>query len=300
METLGDVAKHCYQFTESYLNLPERSSVIIETKNAIRLTRSYFIQDIFSKWSPLNGEISFSYNGGKDCQVLLLLYLSCLWEYFVCHAQNSQYDRKYHRFPMTKLPTVFIDLEETFSTLEEFIVSTSTRYHLSLYENQREHGITMPVAFERFLQLYPETKAIVIGIRHTDPYGEYLKPIQPTDSNWPDFIRLQPLLHWKLTNIWSFLLYSGEPISGLYGVGFTSIGSINSTMPNPHLKESNIVSRESMFEWEIKHSFQGSQSPNVSPLSSEDQKLLDSFEDRYLPGWYLTDDSLERDGRIKK
>ncbi|KOH52634.1 MTG1p putative GTPase peripheral to the mitochondrial inner membrane [Saccharomyces cerevisiae] len=157
---------------------------------------------------------------------------------------------------------------------------------------------------DRFLKIYPETEAIVIGIRHTDPFGEALKPIQRTDSNWPDFMRLQPLLHWDLTNIWSFLLYSNEPICGLYGKGFTSIGGINNSLPNPHLrKDSNNPALH--FEWEIIHAFgkdaegERSSAINTSPISVVDKERFSKYHDNYYPGWYLVDDTLERAGRIK-
>ena len=254
---LGEISELCYRITESYLQLPNRTDIITETKDAIRLTREYLLDDIFTRWSPINGQISFSYNGGKDCQVLLLLYLSCLWEFFYINGKTSQFDYEYQKFPMKLLPTVFIDQDATFITLEKFISETSQRYSLSLYESRREvsKNQNMADSFRDFLKIYPETEAIVIGIRHTDPYGESLKPIQKTDSNWPEFIRLQPLLHWKLASIWSFLLFSNEPICGLYGVGFTSIGSMESTVPNPYLSKKGNDVLPLQFEWEINNAF---------------------------------------------
>lgn len=303
---LSKAAELCYEITNSYLHIDQKSQIIASTQEAIRLTRKYLLSEIFARWSPLNGEISFSYNGGKDCQVLLLLYLSCLWEYFFIKAQNSQFDFEFQSFPMQRLPTVFIDQEETFPTLENFVLETSERYCLSLYESQRQSGasVNMADAFRDFIKIYPETEAIVIGIRHTDPFGETLKPIQRTDSNWPDFMRLQPLLHWDLTNIWSFLLYSNEPICGLYGKGFTSIGGINNSLPNPHLrKDSNNPTLN--FEWEITHAFgkdaEGEHSSviNTSPISVVDKERFSKYHDDYYPGWYLVNDTLERAGRIK-
>ncbi|CAI1904394.1 hypothetical protein SEUBUCD646_0D01990 [Saccharomyces eubayanus] len=303
---LSKAAELCYEITNSYLQIHQESQIISSTQEAIRLTRKYLLSEIFVRWSPLNGDISFSYNGGKDCQVLLLLYLSCLWEYFFIKAQNSQFDFEFQSFPMQRLPTVFIDQEETFPTLENFVLETSERYCLSLYESQRqsETAINMADAFREFIKIYPETAAIVIGIRHTDPYGETLQPIQRTDSNWPDFMRLQPLLHWDLTNIWSFLLYSNEPICGLYGEGFTSVGGVNNSLPNPYLKK-DLSDIPLLFEWEIAHAFgknaAGEHDPivNTSPISVVDKERFSEYQDDYYPGWYLIDDTIERAGRIK-
>ncbi|CCF58806.1 hypothetical protein KAFR_0F02090 [Kazachstania africana CBS 2517] len=309
--TLARISETCYKITKSYLNLTNRTSIITETQNAINLTRHILINDVFTRWSPLNGEISFSYNGGKDCQVLLLLYLSCLWEFFVVKANESQFDFKYHRFPMTQLPTVFINSEETWPTLENFMNYTQKRYHLSLYESMKDDdrynkSMSMSDAFQDFLYKNPVTKAIVIGIRHTDPFGEHLKSIQKTDSNWPDFIRLQPLLHWKLGNIWSFLLFSNEPICGLYNYGFTSIGNVHETKPNPFLKiENSSNDIELPFSREISNSFNpemrnDNNIVNFSEIDGTDKEWLLQYSGNYLPGWYLTDDSLERAGRFKK
>lgn len=302
---LGQVSEYCYNVTNSYLQITNTTQIIADTQEAIKLTKKYLLQDIFPRWSPLNSEISFSYNGGKDCQVLLLLYLGCIWEFFLRSLQDTQYDRQYHEYPLKRLPTVFIDQEQTFSTMEDFVCSTSERYCLSLYESLRDdsNSVSMAEAFEQYLEQHLETKAIVIGIRYTDPYAADLKTIQPTDSDWPDFLRLQPLLHWKLSNIWSFLLYSNEPICGIYSMGFTSVGSIKNSLPNPHLQKDREDRPDLMFQWEITHAFGktagNDQKVNVSEVNPRDLELLKESKEQYLPGWYLVDDSLERAGRVK-
>lgn len=303
--SLSAISERCYNITHSYLNIQNNSTIISDTQAAIKLTRRYLLDDVFGRWNPLNGEISFSYNGGKDCQVLLLLYLSCLWEYFIIQAQASQYEYKYQKFPMDKLFSVYIDLAETFPTVETFVDITAERYQLCLYSSAKAHGSkasNMSSAFADFLKCYPETEAILIGVRATDPFGDTLEPIQKTDSNWPDFYRIQPILHWKLANIWSFLLYSCEPICGLYSEGFTSIGGIDTTIPNPNLIKNDKTIHKLSFDWEIANSFEKTEKEiNTLALDEEDKKLLTKFgEGNYLPGWFLIDDSLERSGRIKK
>ncbi|CDH12639.1 related to FAD synthase [Zygosaccharomyces bailii ISA1307] len=287
---LASIAERCYKITQSYLEIEDPlTAIIAETQDAIKLTKKYLLQDIFDRWSPLGGEISLSYNGGKDCQVLLLIYLACLHEYY---SQNMPGQP----LPIKRLNAVFIDQAETFTTLEQFVEETKERYSLSLYESERgtNKNISMAQAFDKYLTDHPETKAIVIGIRHTDPFAQHLKPIQRTDDGWPDFLRLQPILHWKLAQVWSFLLYSGEPICGIYSVGFTSLGDISHTLPNSHLRISNSSSLR--FQWEIEHSFSGDQTVHCSALCGDDVQLQNH---QYLPGWYLVDDTLERCGRNK-
>ncbi|SCU80492.1 LADA_0B07800g1_1 [Lachancea dasiensis] len=298
--TLAEVAERCYHITSSYLASSSDSAIVGSTKEALNLTRRYFLQDVFTQWNPFSKKLSFSYNGGKDCQVLLILYLSCLWEFFAESVGSSQYPAQYHQFPLRFLPTVYINQTETFTTLENSIESTRKRYFLSVYESP-QNQTSMPEAFKKFLDVHPQTEAIVIGIRHTDPFGSDLDCVQKTDKNWPTFMRIQPLLHWKLANVWSLLLYSNEEICGLYETGFTSIGSINSTVPNPFLKKSH-SDLQNPFQWEIENAFgkrkEDINKVRVSKLSSADVQLFAGCsDDEYYPGWYLVDDSLERAGR---
>lgn len=277
--------------------------IISDTQSAINKTRNIFQNDIFPNWNPINGEISFSFNGGKDCHVLLLLYLSSLWEYYMIKIHESQYDARFHVFPLDKLPTVFINDVDTFKTLELFVQDLTNRYNLQLYENidtsksdnTNTKRKSMKDEFVHYLQLYPRTKAIIIGVRHTDPYAQDLESIQWTDSNWPQFIRLQPILHWKLTNIWSFLLFSGEPICSLYQQGFTSIGGIHNSVPNPKLSINSTEGAKPklLFEWEINNNYATPGFVNVS-------RALESYDNGYWPGWYLVNDDWERLGRIKQ
>lgn len=310
--SLGEVVKVCYNITSSFLQLQLNATEITkETQRAVLRTRHYFLNDIFPYWNPLNNEISFAYNGGKDCQVLLLLYLSALWEYYMIQICTSQYEPKFHSFPLKKLPTVFINSNEIFPALESFITMTTQRYHLSLYEDKQFSGCSddMATEFQKYLDLNPMTKAIIIGVRHSDPHGDTLKTVQMTDSNWPQFIRLQPLLEWDLANIWSFLLYSGEPICPLYRYGYTSLGGINNTIPNPYLKKQsnsnenynkdlNDTINNFPFQYELNNSIRTSNQSNSKRWETDDADLI-ALNDEYLPGWYLIDDSKERAGRIK-
>ena len=303
---LEEISAYCHEITKQYLAIPkEQSRIIAETQESIRITKKYIMEEIFSKWNPFNGEISFSYNGGKDCQVLLLIYLSCIWEHYdlgKCTLQDE-------RFPLQKLPTVYIASEETFSTLEDFIVMTTERYNLSICKCKldKTKNISMANSFEIFLEEHPVTKAVLLGVRHSDPFGNTLKAIQKTDLNWPEFMRLQPLLHWKLAHIWSFLLYSNESICGLYGIGFTSIGGVSETVPNPYLLKGECSASNSTFQWEIKNSY-GSENNknehgkdvNITVVSEKDLAVLNQVGTQHEPGWFMIDDQLERAGRIKK
>lgn len=306
---LTAVAERCFNITQSYLSIDTgslmNSKIIEETQAAINITRELLIGNIFQRWDPFTGQISFSYNGGKDCQVLLIIYLSCLWEFFMAGIKDSQYHPKYHGLPIERLPTVYIDQKDTFRTLQDFLEGNINHYSLSLYESRKDCDIPMADAFSIFLDSHPETKAIVIGVRHTDPFGEALQAIQPTDSSWPQFIRLQPLLHWTLANIWSFLLYSGEEMCGLYSLGFTSLGSVSATVANPYLEWNDEDSQrlQNKFKWEIANNYHKDGKLHISHINEEDLSILTSHDGtltKFYPGWYLINDSYERAGRFPK
>ncbi|KOB78384.1 Molybdopterin-binding protein, partial [Operophtera brumata] len=56
-----------------------------------------------------------------------------------------------------------------------------------------------------------------------------------TDPNWPQIVRVSPLLNWSYHQIWSYVLQRRVPYCSLYAQGYTSIGSTFNTWPNPAL-----------------------------------------------------------------
>ncbi|CCE61171.1 hypothetical protein TPHA_0A00860 [Tetrapisispora phaffii CBS 4417] len=318
MISLEKVSQLCYNITESYLSLNNSNSIIQETQLTLQNSRRDILNTVFTNWNPFGSKIAFSYNGGKDCQVLLILYLSCLWEYFYTFAQQSQYGMEYMQFPISSVSSVLISNDVNFLTMEHFIKDTVDRYHLDMYDfsnakNSVSSKKNMADLFQDYLDDKSEIEAIVVGVRHSDPYSENLSLIDMTDEGWPNFYRVQPLLDWHLTNIWSFLIYSGEPICGLYGEGYTSIGDIDNTLPNPNLNTNE--KHQFYFSEELKSAFNRNRNQsteigidngdqdfkvNLSNLDKSDRQLLHSYNATYYPGWYLIDEKLERAGRIKK
>jgi len=73
-------------------------------------------------------------------------------------------------------------------------------------------------------------------------------------------MRVNPLLDWSCKDIWDYLISHNVPYCSLYNFGYTSVGNRNNTVPNPH--------------------------------------LLNDDKQTYRPAFELTDDALERAGRI--
>ena len=115
-------------------------------------------------------------------------------------------------------------------------------------------------AVTTFLKENTRLRACLMGTRKGDPNSDQLKAFCKTDSGWPPLIRVNPIFHWSYKQVWNFLLDFKIPYCPLYDQGYSSLGSVTSTIRNPLLQD-----------------------PNNPSL--------------YLPAHTLTDSSAERQGR---
>lgn len=176
-------------------------------------------------------EISLSYNGGKDCLVLLILLLVSLSS----HAPKP--------LP-SALQTVYIISSHPFAEVDEFVDSSSATYKLDL----ARYAMPMKEAFKVYLEEHKKVKAILVGTRRTDPHGENLTHFDMTDQGWPSFMRVHPVIDWHYAEIWAFIRHLEIPYCALYDQGYTSLGGTTDTHPNPVLKEGgNGAAKEKSF-----------------------------------------------------
>jgi FAD synthetase len=124
--------------------------------------------------------------------------------------------------PDRPLQAIYIVSEHPFSEVEEFVEKSTTQYHLDL----KRYALPMRAALEAYLQDRPAVKAVFLGTRRTDPHGEFLTHFDPTDGGWPRFMRVHPVIDWHYLQI---------PFCDLYNRGFTSLGGVTDTRPNPAL-----------------------------------------------------------------
>lgn len=258
--------------------------------------------------------LSLSYNGGKDCLVLLILYLSTLYTHFKRPSKsgaNSINTTSPSRtsFP-TSIPSIYAQSPDPFPSMDKFVTTSSKRYHLDLctirtnprpghhHQHQLhrhdpptsaislpnsnpkspppqthpnpETRITIRDAFATYLSpnpppppssspnqneppTHPEIKAIFVGTRRTDPHGSNLTHSDRTDHGWPDFMRIHPVIDWRLGEIWFFLRADelSEPDTSplaycdMYDEGYTSLGGVGDTVRNPRLRYVDEEGRES-------------------------------------------------------
>ncbi|KAL1889249.1 3'-phosphoadenosine 5'-phosphosulfate sulfotransferase [Sporothrix stenoceras] len=197
-------------------------------------------------------EISLSYNGGKDCLVLLILILACLP---ICNeapkatadapvpapeANQAQATQPPAATASAAAPTsttpyplqsIYIVPPDPFPEVDEFVDESTAEYHLDL----ARYPLPMRAALDAYLADRPTVRAIFMGTRRTDPHGEFLTHFTPTDPGWPQFMRIHPVIDWHYAEIWAFIRHFDIPFCQLYNRGFTSLGGTTDTRPNPVL-----------------------------------------------------------------
>lgn len=220
-------------------------------------------------------ELSVSYNGGKDCLVMLILFLARLHPYYHNHTNHNENNKNKNNTPgktcPKTIPAIYALPPDPFDEVESFVLSSAAAYHLKITRYTTSPPTsTLRSSFQDYLSRHQSIKAIFVGTRRTDPHGGKLTHFDRTDRGWPDFMRIHPVIDWHYAEIWAFIRHLGLRYCSLYDRGYTSLGGTSNTHPNPRLR-----------------------------IRSEDVNGDGdgSAEARYLPAFELTEDVEERLGR---
>ncbi|KAH7116007.1 hypothetical protein B0J11DRAFT_115235 [Dendryphion nanum] len=235
---------------------PRIKSVQEQTRTALRI-----IAEALDQYSLQ--EVSLAYNGGKDCLVLLILYLCALHQ----KGLTTQTGEDGGHVPVQ---CVYIEAEDPFIEQDEFANSSAKMYSLSLLKYSKP----MKAAFADYLHEQSSVKAIFVGTRRTDPHGEHLKHFDPTDSGWPTFMRIHPVIDWHYVDIWTFIRHLKIPYCTLYDRGYTSLGGTTDTHPNPAL------ARQSSTPQVPKAIPNGTTNGTSTPKFRPAYELVDDYEER--------------------
>lgn len=213
-------------------------TVLEDIENEVHIKYAVdILQQCYKTYKP--EEVFVSFNGGKDCTVVLHL-AAC-----VAKLQN-----------ISSLLCLYVTAEP-FPEVDSFVERAAQYYGLELIKKK----CPLRDALCSLLNEKTNLKASLMGMRRGDPGTQNLEVFKPTDSTWPNLIRVNPILKWSYDQVWKFLLKHNVPYCPLYDEGYTSLGTKSTTVPNPRLRDPD------------------------NPSS-------------YLPAYTLTDESAERQGRV--
>ncbi|KAG8778170.1 FAD1 flavin adenine dinucleotide synthetase [Ceratobasidium sp. 428] len=211
-------------------------------------------------------KLSISFNGGKDCTVLLHLLAAVLRRRTLdgigygskCPEEDkviadgavvspSHSDATLSPLRLkTPLATisprpppirsVYVLCPSPFDAVEEFVELSIRAYDLRLV---RVEG-SMKVALQSYLEADEGkgVEAVLVGTRRNDPHGAKLDFLQHCDPGWPQLLRVHPIINWSYGNVWDYLRHPKlqVPYCYLYDEGYTSLGSTYNTFKNPALQ----------------------------------------------------------------
>lgn len=223
--TLSFVIAQCHHRVHSFLQESHPPDSLLASVQRQTRTSLAVVTSALARYNPLS-ELSLSYNGGKDCLVLLILFLAAL------HPHPTPQDGG-----LVSIPSIYALPPDPFPAVEDFVRWSARAYHLDIvkYTTHPPHA-TLKSSFKDYLDRCPSIKAIFVGTRRTDPHGAKLTHFDRTDSGWPDFVRVHPVIDWHYAEIWAFIRHLDLKYCPLYDQGYTSLGGTGDTHPNPRLR----------------------------------------------------------------
>ncbi|TQS31921.1 hypothetical protein Golomagni_07782, partial [Golovinomyces magnicellulatus] len=169
----------------AFLDEPTEDDTIKHTQKQTKISLQV-VEDALKRYSF--EELSLSYNGGKDCLVLLIIILACLPT--LKSQTSASTDTVDTSGSIPRLQAMYIAPSDPFTEVEKFVTLTTAQYHLNL----KRYALPMRAALDAYLEDEKSVKAIFMGTRRTDPHSESLLHFSPTDPGWPQFMRINPML----------------------------------------------------------------------------------------------------------
>jgi len=155
-----------------------------------------------------------------------------------------------------------------FKELEQFLQDTNNLYGIStiMLDGSQGFKVALQSLCDMFASIHT-IDAVFMGVRKSDPHGSQQGFFEKTSGGWPNMMRVNSILEWEYRDVWAFLLCLQIPYCTLYDLGYTSLGCVHNTQPNPALQV----------------------------ISSDAHKQHNT---QFMPAYMLRDGSKERDSRI--
>ncbi|CAK0892445.1 unnamed protein product [Prorocentrum cordatum] len=168
---------------------------------------------------------------------------------------------------MMRPRVLVLAVQDDFGEVQELIRHTVARYELQavtleggliagLADCVRDHALARSAsataaAGSSAAEAEGLPLAWVMGTREGDPHGSDLETFSPTSEWMPPGMRVNPILRWDYGQVWSFLRGFELPYCSLYDFGYTSIGSVGDTFPNPFLRSNSsaTVASQPLCSW---------------------------------------------------
>ena len=160
-----------------------------------------------------------SFNGGKDAVVILHLMRAAL----AAHNEASG--------GSARLRAIFFEVDDEFPEVDAFVRDSVSAYGLDLVAYA---DVGYADGLKRCIADYG-SKAFVLGTRRDDPNAGGQQFFSPSSDWMPPFMRVNPIIEWGYSDVWTFLRSFGLPFCSLYSDGYTSLGKVAQTGRNPAL-----------------------------------------------------------------
>ncbi|KAJ1672992.1 NADH:ubiquinone oxidoreductase, partial [Spiromyces aspiralis] len=123
--------------------------------------------------------LALTFNGGKDCTVLLHLLCAALEKRKSVTAPTNGKRRT------DRLKCLYVENHAVFPEVEKFVAQSERQYDLDLVKIKSD----MKSALRSYMDMRPGVKAFLVGTRRNDPHGTKLQYFTPSDPDWPPLMR---------------------------------------------------------------------------------------------------------------
>ena len=195
-----------------------------------------------------------SYNGGKDACVIFHLMRAVHAKY--CRDTLEMQSESKGEIMIPRPRVIYFQHPDEFPPVTTLLEDTVVKYDVEMLAFVE--GTSFPKGLEYLVrnnyppgengQYQPQQNCIkrnkpsyplafILGTRSDDPNAGSQGIYAPSSHYMPPFLRVNPILNWTYGHVWHFLRVFNLEYCKLYDEGYTSLGTVNDTIPCPALKK---------------------------------------------------------------